>query len=51
MTDLTADVQFYVDQMKEIQTKIVEMEAQGHAIRFMEDFVQILLISIIWYPY
>ena len=24
MTDLTADVQFYVDQMKEIQTKIVE---------------------------
>ena len=40
MTDLTADVQFYVDQMKEIQTKIVEMEAQGHAIRFMEDFVQ-----------
>lgn len=40
MTDLTADVQFYVDQMKEIQTKIVEIEAQGHAIRFMEDFVQ-----------
>ena len=33
MTDLTADVQFYVDQMKEIQTKIVELEAQGHAIR------------------
>ncbi|MSL46784.1 tyrosine protein kinase, partial [Escherichia coli] len=27
-------------QMKETLTKIVEMEAQGHAIRFMEDFVQ-----------
>lgn len=40
MTDITADVQFYVDQMKDIQTKIVEIESQGHAIGFMLDFVQ-----------
>lgn len=40
MTDLEYDVQFYVDQMKDLQTKIVELEAQGHAIRFMEDFIQ-----------
>lgn len=40
MTDLEHDVQFYVDQMKELQSKIVELEGQGHAIRFMEEFVQ-----------
>lgn len=40
MTDLTADVEFYVDKMKDIQTKIVEIEAQKHAIKFMEDFVK-----------
>ena len=52
MTDLTADVQFYVDQMKEIQTKIVEMEgSKGMLLDLWKTSCKILLISIIWYPY
>lgn len=39
MTDLEYDIQFYVDQMKDLQTKIVELEAQTHTIKFMEAFV------------
>lgn len=40
MTDLEHDVQFYVDQMKDLQSKIVELESQMHAIQFMETFVK-----------
>lgn len=40
MTDIEYDVQFYVDQMKDLQSKILELEAQGYAIKFMEDFIQ-----------
>lgn len=28
MTDIEADVQFYVEQLKELQVKIIELEAQ-----------------------
>lgn len=40
MTDLEYDVQFYVDQMKDLQSKIVELESQMYAIKFMEAFVK-----------
>ena len=40
MTDLEADVLFIVEQMKDLQIKILELESQGYAIKFMEDFVK-----------
>lgn len=39
VTDLDADLLFYVDQMKDLQAKIIDLESQGYAIKFMEDFV------------
>lgn len=39
MTDLEYDVQFYVEQMKDLQTKIIELETQIQSVKFMEDFV------------
>lgn len=40
MTDVEYDVQFYVEQMKDIQTKMIELGAQIHVINLMEDYVQ-----------
>ncbi|MDR0537733.1 MAG: tyrosine protein kinase [Tannerellaceae bacterium] len=40
LTDVEHDVQFYVAQLAEIQTKIVELETQAHLIRLMSDFVK-----------
>lgn len=39
LTDIQTDVQFYADQMKEIQIKLVEVETQGYAMTLMENFV------------
>lgn len=39
MTDIQIDVQFFGEQMKEIQVKLLEMEAQAHAVSLMTDFV------------
>ena len=51
MTDLTADVQFYVDQMKEIQRKLLRWRLKGMLLDLWKTSCKILLISIIWYPY
>ncbi|MDR3267878.1 MAG: tyrosine protein kinase [Tannerella sp.] len=40
MTLLESDVLFYTEQMKELQIKIVELEAQSYVIRLMEDYVK-----------
>ncbi|MDR1335910.1 MAG: tyrosine protein kinase [Tannerella sp.] len=40
MTLLESDVLFYTEQMKELQTKIVEMETQSYLIRMMDDYVK-----------
>ncbi|MDR3194328.1 MAG: tyrosine protein kinase [Tannerella sp.] len=40
MTLLETDVLFYTEQMKELQTKIVEMETQSYLIRMMDDYVK-----------
>jgi uncharacterized protein involved in exopolysaccharide biosynthesis len=40
MTLLESDVLFYTEQMKELQIKIVEMEAQSYLIRMMDDYVK-----------
>lgn len=39
ITNMETDVTFYVEQMKELQTRIIEWETQIQAIKFMEDFV------------
>ena len=40
MTDVEYDVQFYVNQMRDIQTKIIELETQIHLVKLMDDFVK-----------
>lgn len=40
MTDLTYDIQFFVDQMRELQVKIIEIEAQAHVIDLMDSYVK-----------
>jgi uncharacterized protein involved in exopolysaccharide biosynthesis len=40
MTLLESDVLFYTEQMKELQTKIVELEAQSYVIRMMDDYAK-----------
>lgn len=39
ITNLESDVMFYTEQMKELQSRIIEWEAQIQAVKFMEDFV------------
>ena len=39
MTDLEYDVQFYVEQMKDLQSRIIEWKIQIQSVQFMEDFV------------
>lgn len=40
LTDIEHDVQFYVEQMRDLQVKLIEMEAQAHVIRMMDEFVK-----------
>lgn len=40
MTDILIDVQFFADQMKEIQVKLLELGAKSHAVSLMSDFVK-----------
>ena len=39
ITDLETDVQFYADQMKDLQTKMIEFQAQRYAIKLITEFV------------
>lgn len=40
LTDLEYDIQFYSEQMKELQSKIIEVEAQSHVIEMMDAYVR-----------
>ncbi|MDR1331332.1 MAG: tyrosine protein kinase [Tannerella sp.] len=40
LTLLESDVLFYTEQMKELQTKIIETEAESRLIRMMDDYVK-----------
>lgn len=40
MTDIEYDVQFYVEQLKELQVKIIELEAQSRVIDLVNDYVK-----------
>lgn len=40
LTDLEYDIQFYSEQMKDLQTKIIEIEAQSHVIDMMDAYVR-----------
>ena len=40
LMDIEHDVQFYVEQMKELQTKLIELEAQANIIDMMDAFVK-----------
>ena len=40
MTDIEHDVEFYVEQMKEFQVKIIELEAQGRLIDLLDAYVK-----------
>ena len=39
LTNLEYDIQFYAEQMKEIQSKIIEIEAQSHVIDMLDNYV------------
>ena len=40
LMDLEHDVEFYVEQMKELQARLIELEAQQNVIDMMDDFVK-----------
>lgn len=40
LTNIELDAQLYIEQMKELQVKLIELEAQSHVIRIMEEFVK-----------
>ncbi|RHU24797.1 Wzz/FepE/Etk N-terminal domain-containing protein [Parabacteroides sp. TM07-1AC] len=40
MTSIESDVLFYAEQMKELQVKIIELEAQGHLIDLLDDYIK-----------
>ena len=40
MTDIEYDVQFYADQMKELQMKIIELEAQMRLVDLLDAYVK-----------
>lgn len=40
MTNIEYDVQFYVDQMKDIQVKLIDLQTQAHVIEMMDSFVK-----------
>ncbi len=39
MTDIEFDLQFYADQMKELQSRIIELESQSYSIDLILDFI------------
>jgi len=39
LTDIQSDVLFYVEQMKELQVKLIEVESQSHVLSLMNDFI------------
>lgn len=39
LTDIEHDVLFYVEQLKELQIKLIELESQGHLLKMMNDFI------------
>jgi hypothetical protein len=40
LTDVEHDVSFYVEQMRDIQVKLIELESQSHLINIMDEFVR-----------
>ena len=40
LTDIKSDIQFYIEQVKELQARIVELEIQSQSIKTMEGFVK-----------
>jgi uncharacterized protein involved in exopolysaccharide biosynthesis len=40
ITMVESDVQYYVEYMRDLQTKMIEAEAQSHTIKFMDSFVK-----------
>lgn len=40
LTDIEHDVEFYVDQMKELQVKLIELQAQANVVDMMESYVK-----------
>ena len=40
LTDLEYDIQFYSEQMKDLQSKIIDVEAQTHVIEMMDAYVR-----------
>lgn len=40
LTDIEHDVLLYTEQMKELQIRLIELEAQSHVIKMMDDFVK-----------
>jgi Uncharacterized protein involved in exopolysaccharide biosynthesis len=39
LTDIQIDIQFYADQMKELQASLIELQAQDYSMTLMSDFV------------
>ncbi|MDR2809440.1 MAG: tyrosine protein kinase [Tannerellaceae bacterium] len=40
LTDVEHDVQFYIEQMRDLQLKLIELESQSHLIEMMDEFVK-----------
>lgn len=40
MTELEYDIEFYVGQMSELQTKIIELEAEKYVVTMLDDYVK-----------
>jgi uncharacterized protein involved in exopolysaccharide biosynthesis len=40
LTDIEHDVTFYVEQMRDIQAKLIELESQTHLVEMMDEFVK-----------
>ena len=40
LTDIEHDVEFYIEQMREIQVKLIELESQSHLVEMMDEFVK-----------
>jgi uncharacterized protein involved in exopolysaccharide biosynthesis len=40
LTDVEHDVQFYIEQMRDLQMKLIELESQSHLIEMMDEFVK-----------
>ena len=40
MTDIEFDVPFYAEQMKDLRSKIIEVEAQSRILVFMDEYIK-----------